>query len=198
MTDTVVPPVAEVTPAPQPAVVDASVIAAAPAADAAVTPAEVDYELVLPEGIEAEHVKFDDFKAFAKDLGLDPVTDKEKVQKLFDKSIAVERNFHTSLADKNKEIIDGWIAEAKADKDIGGDKFDENRALGKEALQKFGTPGLTEFLDASGLGNHPEILRFAHNVAKATKNDNTIVTGGAPAQKGGVHSMYDNPTSKHA
>ena len=49
-----------------------------------------------------------------------------------------------------------WAGDSKADKEFGGDKFDENLAVAIKARDQFGTPELKQFLDASKLGNHPE------------------------------------------
>jgi len=42
-------------------------------------------------------------------------------------------------------------------------------------------------LKDSGIGNHPEMVRFAYKIGKAISND-AVVTGGVSTQKQG---MYD-------
>lgn len=37
------------------------------------------------------------------------------------------------------------------------------------AIRQFGSPALTELLNATGLGNHPELIRFARNAARGRR-----------------------------
>jgi hypothetical protein len=57
-----------------------------------------------------------------------------------------------------------WIDETKADKEIGGDKLDATLATAKRALDAYGSPQFIEMLNQSGLGNHPEVVRFCAKV----------------------------------
>lgn len=64
-----------------------------------------------------------------------------------------------------------WAKTARADREYGGAKLDENLALGVKALRQFGGDALYEFLEETGLNKHPEFIRFAYRVGKATSND---------------------------
>lgn len=75
------------------------------------------------------------------------------------------------IGDRNAEIRKGWADEAKADKEIGGAKFDETIDLVAQTWDRFGIKpgtGIRLVLDESGLGNHPDMLRFLARVGKAT------------------------------
>lgn len=67
-----------------------------------------------------------------------------------------------------------WAMDAKADKEFGGAKFDENLAVAKTALDRFGTPELKTLLNQSKLGNHPEVLRFFVRAGKAISQDGFV------------------------
>ena len=73
---------------------------------------------------------------------------------------------------------EAWLTAAKADKEIGGKGFDANTKLAQTAFAKFATPELKSFLDSTGLGNHPELLRTFVKLGKAAQQD-THVTAGA-------------------
>lgn len=75
-----------------------------------------------------------------------------------------------------------WLEDAKADKEIGGQAFDANAKLAQEAFAKFGTPELRQFMEATGLGNHPEVLRTFIKIAKAGAQDTHV-----NADAGGVY-----------
>lgn len=81
----------------------------------------------------------------------------------------------------------GWLAEAEADPEIGGTKWDASIATAQKALTKWGTPELYEQLDATGMGNHPAVIRF---LAKAGKALNEAPVE-APAGEGRRQSFAD-------
>ena len=69
----------------------------------------------------------------------------------------------------------------KTDAEIGGDKLPENLAVARKALETFGTPELKALLNESGLGNHPEVIRFFYRSGKAISEDR-VIRGGAAGQ----------------
>lgn len=74
-----------------------------------------------------------------------------------------------------------WLAEAKADPEIGGDKWDGNIVLAAKALDTLGFTKGTPFrtlLDDSGLGNHAEMIRAFVKVGRAVSEDSDFVRGG--------------------
>lgn len=75
-----------------------------------------------------------------------------------------------------------WLADAKADKEIGGQAFDANSKLAQQAFAKFATPELRQFMETTGLGNHPEVLRAFVKIAKASAQDTHVTAdaGNAP------------------
>jgi hypothetical protein len=73
-------------------------------------------------------------------------------------------------------IRNEWTESAKVDKEFGGEKLSENLATAKQALDKWGTPELRQLIKDTGLGNHPEIIRFFYRAGKALSQD-TFVGG---------------------
>ncbi|CAB4120817.1 putative protease [uncultured Caudovirales phage] len=77
-----------------------------------------------------------------------------------------------------------WLAEAKADPEIGGNQFDSNIVLAAKALDTLGFPKGSAFrtlLDDSGLGNHAEMIRAFVKVGKAVSEDSDFVRSGVAA-----------------
>ncbi len=73
-----------------------------------------------------------------------------------------------------------WDTQSRADKEMAGDdgqQFDANLAVAVKAVDKLGTPELKVLLDQSGLGNHPEVIRFAMRAGKSL-SDSPVFTGG--------------------
>ena len=65
-----------------------------------------------------------------------------------------------------------WAEASKVDAEFGGAKFDENLAIAKQSIDKFATPEFKQMLDDTGLGNHPEWIRYCYRVSKAFSPDN--------------------------
>jgi hypothetical protein len=64
------------------------------------------------------------------------------------------------------DVKKGWADAVRADPDIGGANLKPNMALAAKALDKFGGPELRKMLDETGIGFHPELVKFAVNVGR--------------------------------
>ncbi len=128
------------------------------------------YEFTAPEGATFDPQVLDTFSEVAKELNLP----QEAAQKMLDKMgpVMAERQ-----AEAVKAIQEQWLNDAKIDKEFGGAKLNENLSFAAKAREQFGTPELTNLLNESGLGNHPEVIRFFVRAGKAMSND-AFVSGG--------------------
>lgn len=161
-------------PAPEAPAAAAPTEPAAPAPEAPKAPeAPETYTFTAPEGqtLDSDFVKA--YEAVSREQGLT----QGKAQAILDRmSPQIEKQQLARIESLRKD----WESASKADPEFGGEKFVQNIGVAKTALSKFGTPALTELLDASGLGNHPEVIRFFHRVGKAVAED-TFVGGGSKA-----------------
>ena len=84
----------------------------------------------------------------------------------------------------------GWEAEIKADAALGGDKLEETLAVAKRGIDAYAGPKFYDYLKATGLGSHPEMIRAFHKIGLTVKED-TVLTGrqasGTPSD---ARSMY--------
>lgn len=131
----------------------------------------------LPDGMELDQEGMESFTDLAKGLKLN----QEQAQGLV--TLYAER-MQAAMADVQKvqqeqfqEQLSTWEKDSRADKEFGGEKLDENLAVAKKALDRFGSPELTELLTKTGLGNHPEVIRAFHRVGKAIADDGHIMPG---------------------
>lgn len=139
------------------------------------------YEFTMPEGVEADSEMLAEFEPIAKELGLS----QEKAQKLVDIQIkSLQKSIQRMQADHEiqqeeafKEMTTQWATAAKADSEYGGAKFNENLSVAQKALKQFASEGLIEYLNSSGLGNHPEVIRTFVKVGKAISEDSFVVGG---------------------
>lgn len=135
------------------------------------------YEFKMPEGVELDTAAAEEFSVLAKELKLDQAT----AQKVAD----IGAKMAQKQAERHAETVKGWTTESKADKEFGGDNLQQNLATAQKAIDTFGSKELKSLLTSSGLGNHPEIIRFAFNAGKAISEDGFIRSGSrtsTPAQ----------------
>ena len=53
-----------------------------------------------------------------------------------------------------------------------GEKFDANVELAKRVIGEFGDEDFSEFLENSGLGNNPSMVKFLHSIGSVSGEDN--------------------------
>lgn len=133
---------------------------------------EVYEDFAVAEGVELNTEILDEFKATAKELNLS----QDGAQKLVDSAVKLQDAFVKAQADAIIEVRGQWKTASETDPEIGGDKLAENLATAKRALNAFGSEDFGKMLDETGLGNHPEVIRFLAK-AGATVSEDKIVTG---------------------
>lgn len=165
---------------------DAQTPTEAEAAEPAAVDAPVVYDFKAPEGMELDAAAVAKFKDLATELKLPA----DSAQKVVDLQVALKQAEAEAFAAQ----VEKWGEETKADKEIGGAKFDENLGLAKKGLEQFATPELRSLLDSTGMGNHPEVVRMLMKVGKAISED-SLVRGGQSEQgtKSTAEVLYGNP-----
>ena len=157
-------------------------------------PEDGKYDLKMPDGIELDQELADALGPEFADLKLTNA----QAQKLVDKYIEIQQGRAVKEGETWAETITGWADKAKADKDIGGAKWDGTVAASRRAVETLGTPALKEYLNASGGGNHPELIRFMAKVGAMIKEDNPASGGaegaGKPAEA--AHVLFPNDAPK--
>lgn len=157
-------------------------------------PEDGKYSFTMPEGVEMDQALADALMPEFKELGLTQKQAQGLVAKYVEAQQAkVEKQGETWSAQVTK-----WADDAKADKEIGGDKWDATVAASQRAIKQFGTPELREYLNASGGGNHPEVIRFVAKVGAMIKEDSPAGSGsegtGKPADP--AHLLFPSDAPK--
>jgi hypothetical protein len=124
------------------------------------------YELKMPEGVELDKTAADEFTAIAKELKLSA----EDAQKVAD----VGAKMAQRQAEAHVQLVESWVEQVKADKEIGGDKLAENLAVARKAIETFGTPELKDVLNATGFGNHPAVIKAFYKAGMAISGDRFV------------------------
>jgi hypothetical protein len=144
-----------------PAKAEPAPAAAAPAA----APAEVKYEFKLPDGYAKESAA--EVEKFAREHKISP----EAAQKLLEREHGISQSVHQKNTEAFAAARSKWVDAVKNDKEIGGQAFDASLKAAKNFLAKYGSDELKNALDASGLGDHPELIRIFARAGKAMSDD---------------------------
>lgn len=146
-------------------------------------------DFTVPENLTVDTVMLDKFKPLAKEMNLN----QEQAQKLVDIAAEMTAGHYANQAEVWQTTQQEWQTAAKADKEYGGDKFDENLDAARRVINTFGTPELKSFLDEYGLGNHPEAVRLFVRISKSLKEDSLEHGKEVTAKKGDIASrLYPN------
>lgn len=145
------------------------------------------YEFKLPDDVKVDGAAVEAFSEFAKEAGLT----QEAAQSLMNKLAPAMQARQVQAVEAAKTA---WAGESQADKEFGGDAFNENLSVAKKAMDAFGTPALRTLLNESGLGNHPEIIRAFYRAGKTISEDRFVPSGSGvkTGAKDPAKSLYPN------
>lgn len=143
------------------------------------------YEFTAGEGVELDTEALKDFEPVARDLNLT----NEQAQKLVDAYPRILAGVQQRQAEAWQAQTEQWAADVKADKEIGGDKLTANLSAAQRALDLFGGPVLKEYLNTTGLGNHPELVKTFVKIGKAMSEDG-MVDGSNQGQRSAAEVLY--------
>lgn len=158
---------------------------------------EGDYELTLPEGVSVDTEALAAFAPIAKELNLSNAG-ASKVAEFYASNILPQATKAATDAlmgnvveqraawDKaTREMIAGGKAEdgtpIPADPDFGGKTLDQVRVVTAKALDRFGGAEYRAFLNETGLGNDPRMMKAWFKIGEAISEDTEFHrSGGVP------------------
>ena len=137
------------------------------------------------------------FGEVAKELDLP----QEAAQKVLDKVAPVMQARQAKVVE---EVKQEWFNESQSDKEFGGENLNSNLEIAKSSLDAFGTDALKSLLQESGLGNHPEVIRFMYRAGKAISEDSYVGNSEGAVGKSNVpkdfngiaNALYSNQQNK--
>ena len=150
---------------------------------------QVYEDFVMPEGVEVDKGLLDKAVPLFKNLKLT----QEQAQELVDlQAESVQKAVHDQISSFEK-TIDDWKTQSLSDKEYGGEDFEKNLAAAQSAIATFGTPELKKFLNDTGAGSNPEVIRFAWKIGQRLLQDNpTDVGNSGVGEQDRVSILYPN------
>lgn len=140
------------------------------------------------EGFQVDETVRDEFLTIIND---DKLSRPELAQKLIDLQAKFAQSQSDDLTADWEKQQDEWRAEVAADKEIGGDKLDQNLAEIKKVVLEYGSDEVNEILTNTGAGNNIHVIRMMYKIAKALNEGTGHVTG-SPSQpeKSAAQKLY--------
>ena len=151
----------------------------------------IEYTFELPEGVSMADETLEGLKTLAGDLKLD----QDNANKVKDLGVEMLNKWNAAQEEAQAAMLKEWGEAAKADEDYGGAKFDENVAAAKTAMEKLVTanfikPEFKQFLNDSGLGNHPEMIRLFWKLSDQVSDDGLVAGNPAPTPKSRAEVLF--------
>lgn len=177
----------------------------APAEDAA-------YELTgLPEGVTIDGDALAAIAPVARELNLSN-EGLSKIAGVYAEKVLphVQTTLAQQINDDAAQLRKDWATDTRAliaggknaaGEDVAADTVFQGKALADvqktaaRALDRFGGDGFREFLDTHGLGNHPQVVRFAYQAGALLGEDTDLPRGGDVAKPKTREEKYYNASS---
>lgn len=140
-----------------------------PASPAKIVPEK--YDLKIPDGALITAADVERIAAFAKERGLS----NEEAQAVLERDNANIVSYQENQRAQLEKLKTDWVEQVKSDKEIGGAVFNESIELSKRVIERFGSQELKQQLDATGFGNHPELVRIFSKIGKAMGDDKLVI-----------------------
>jgi hypothetical protein len=135
------------------------------------------YDFTPVAGVQLAEEVLGTFSQVARELNLT----RDAAQQMLDRVAPVIARQQQATV---QAVTEQWVSQVKADKEIGGERLQQNLAIAKKARDAFGTDGLRRLLNESRIGNHPEMIRFFVRAGQAISEDG-FVPGGTRPPAGG-------------
>ena len=158
---------------------------------------EVEFKVedfTLPEGVEVDETTMGEFLKIANNKELSA---KDRHQELVSLYAARQTELATAQLQQWEDVRNGWKAEVKADKEIGGKALDENLSLVQKVLSQYGSKELKEFGDNYGWSDNPEYLKMMVRIGKELPLGEDNLSKGNPDSKTPIESRWYGSDDKN-
>lgn len=144
------------------------------------------YEFTVPEGLVLDNEVLARYEPIFREANLT----NEAAQKLLNQWATDQAAQAKSADEQLVAQHEKWVEGVTKDPEIGGNNLPDTRKFSQAALARFGTPELKNYLNLTGLGSHPELVRAFAKIGRAMGED-TFVNGNP--NKGG---STDDPNAR--
>jgi len=157
------------------------------------TEAETEAVLSAPENLPEEFAA--DWSAFESDVDAwlkeNPnATPKDALKWAAERQLQQVDQQKERVNESLQQTMEQFAEEARKDPEIGGDKFDENISVAVTAVETFGSDGLKQILDETGMGSHPEVVKAFYRAGKFLADPSMPTTNQSTAKMTMTDALY--------
>lgn len=146
------------------------------------------YVLKNANGEDVEPQELEMMSRMFKDVNLS----QEQAQKLYSAYEKEQGSFIEQSQKAFNQMRDDWFNQTISDPQLGGQNIGQTKLCIKRVMQQCGNKELSEFLNKTGLGFNPAMVRFMTKVGELLGNDNHFVQGQAPVVINPLKARYKN------
>lgn len=141
------------------------------------------YEFKTAEGQELDKSSLDIFEPVARELNLS----NDQAQKLVDiYGSQIMPQLLKQQSEQWQQQTEQWAEAINADKELSSTQSIGNA---QKAMDQFGSPELKQYLNDTGLGNHPELVRIFSKIGKSMSEDG-FVGGGSESTRSTADVLF--------
>ena len=139
-----------------------------PAANAVTEPAStasatvIAYDFKFPEHFQPDTKGMEAFTGILSEAKA-PQELGQKIMDLYVKEVA---KFQEAQIRAFTETTNNWKEDVLADPELGGNRIQTVLKTCGSVMEQFGTPELRSVMNLTGVGNHPEMVRFLNKIGK--------------------------------
>lgn len=115
----------------------------------------------MPDGLNRDEKMEEWFKEKCFNRGLS----QSQTRGMYEDYIEMQGGVAKGAVTTNQEQLATWDAQIKKD---FGQAYEQNVDLARQAVTKLGTPEFVDMLNKTGLTNHPEMIKFCHQIGAMT------------------------------
>jgi len=149
---------------------------------------EGDYVLSLPDGLQVDEATLATLSPAMKEAGING--------KQANTLAAAFASLKKAEYEQFGQTVTGWAKTAQADPEMGGANWDSTVANAQKVISQFGSDGLKEYLNMTGAGNHPEVIRLMAKVGAVISDDNPTATSQGKVARDTVATLYPDDQPK--
>lgn len=146
------------------------------------------YVLKNANGEDVDPQELEMMSRMFKDVNLS----QEQAQKLYSAYEKEQGSFIEQSQKEFNKMRDDWFNQTISDPQLGGQNIGQTKLCIKRVMQQCGNKELSEFLNKTGLGFNPAMVRFMTKVGELLGNDNHFVQGQAPVVINPLKARYKN------
>ena len=145
-----------------------------------------DVSVTLPEDSLLDESRVEETLAFAKEQKLSNT----QAQAILDRESNAVAAHVQAQKEQSDVKIESWVEDLKIDKEFGGEKFTQTSEQAHRVMKRFANPEFMTYLNESGLGNYPDLVKTFARIGKVMSEDQLVLPGETKSQPKSLEDVF--------